>query len=65
MNVNIVILSIIMLSIAIVLIAIKIILKKNGQFAGTCSSNNPLLKKENGSCNICGAMPQESCKKDN
>tara|TARA_B100000287_G_C20254451_1_gene631382 strand:- start:215 stop:400 length:186 start_codon:yes stop_codon:yes gene_type:complete len=59
---NITILSILFLLIAICLIGIKIILKKDGQFSGTCSSNNPLLKSENGSCGICGAKPEDKCK---
>jgi hypothetical protein len=43
-------------------IAIKILLKKNGEFAGTCASNNPLINKEGDSCNFCGARPDEKCK---
>ena len=60
---NITILSILILTIGICLIAIKIILKKNGKFSGTCSSNNPFLQSENGSCGICGAKSSENCKK--
>lgn len=43
-------------------IAIKLLLKKNGKFAGTCSSNNPLLNKEGEACGLCGAKPEEKCK---
>lgn len=43
-------------------IAIKILLKKNGQFAGTCSSNNPMLQEEGAVCGVCGATPEEQCK---
>ncbi len=57
-----IILSIIFVAVAIAGIAIKILVKKNGQFSGTCSSNNPLLKNDNGSCGICGARPEEKCK---
>lgn len=57
-----IVLSIILLALAIAGIAIKILVKKDGQFSGTCSSNNPLLKNENGSCGICGARPEEKCK---
>ena len=57
-----IVLSIILIAIAIAGIAIKILVKKNGQFSGTCSSNNLLLKNENGSCGICGARPEEKCK---
>ncbi|MEX2596054.1 MAG: membrane or secreted protein [Salibacteraceae bacterium] len=45
-------------------IAIKIWGKKNGEFAGTCASNNPLLKNDEGSCTVCGARPTEQCQKD-
>jgi len=57
-----IILSIILLALAFTGIAIKILVKKDGQFSGTCSSNNPLLKNENGSCGICGASVNERCK---
>ncbi|MBN4062146.1 MAG: membrane or secreted protein [Flavobacteriales bacterium] len=54
--------SILLLALAFAGIAIKILLKKDGQFAGTCASNNPLLQKEGGACGICGAAPAEQCK---
>lgn len=57
-----ILLSIILLSLAIAGIAIKILVKKNGRFAGTCSSNNPLLQNDGGACSICGAKPAEKCK---
>jgi hypothetical protein len=55
--------SIVLLGLAFAGIAIKILLKKNGQFAGTCSSNNPLLREEGAVCGLCGAKPAEQCKK--
>jgi len=45
-------------------IAIKILVKKDGEFAGTCSSNNPLLDNEDGSCSICGASRGDRCKQE-
>jgi hypothetical protein len=54
--------SIVLVALAFAGIAIKILVKKNGQFAGTCSSNNPLLQKDGGVCGICGAKSQEQCK---
>ena len=53
-----------LLAIAFAGIAIKIWAKKNGEFAGTCAGNSPLLKTDNGSCTVCGALPSEQCKKD-
>lgn len=60
---KIILLSIGMLGLAFAGIAIKILLKKNGEFAGTCSSNNPLLQKEGAVCGVCGAKPQDQCQK--
>ena len=51
-----------MIALAFAGIAIKILVKKNGQFAGTCSSNNPLFQSEGESCGLCGAKPNEQCK---
>jgi hypothetical protein len=57
-----IILSIVLLALGIAGIAIKILVKKNGSFSGTCSSNNPLLQDDGEACGICGAKPQEKCK---
>jgi hypothetical protein len=43
-------------------IAVKILIKKNGKFAGTCASSNPVLNEDGASCSICGAKPEEQCK---
>ena len=51
-----IIIPIILLILCVAGIAIKILLKKNGEFAGTCSSNNPFLKKEE-PCQFCGSKP--------
>jgi hypothetical protein len=59
---TIVLLSIILVAIAVAAIAIKLLVKKDGQFSGACSSNNPLIKSESGACGICGAKPNEKCK---
>lgn len=58
------IITIVMLGLAFAGIAIKILVKKDGQFAGTCASNNPLLQDKGASCGVCGARPQEQCKKE-
>ena len=59
-----VLISIVFLALAFAGIAIKLLVKKNGEFAGTCASNNPLLREEGASCSVCGARPEEQCKKD-
>lgn len=57
-------LAIVLLALAFAGIAIKILVKKDGRFAGTCASNNPMLQEEGASCSVCGARPEEQCKKD-
>ncbi len=54
-----------MLALAFAGVAIKILVKKNGKFAGTCASNNPYLNKDGEACGLCGAAPDEKCKSDN
>ena len=52
------------LALAFAGIAIKILVKKDGQFSGTCASNSPLLQEEDASCSVCGARPEEQCRKE-
>ena len=40
-------------------IAIKIWAKKDGEFSGTCASQNPVLNKNNDPCGYCGKLPEE------
>ena len=44
-----------------VAIGIKIILKKDGQFSGTCASQNPFLHKEGEACGYCGKTAEQIC----
>ncbi|MBK6952685.1 MAG: membrane or secreted protein [Crocinitomicaceae bacterium] len=53
-----------LLELAMAGIAIKILVKKNGKFAGTCASSNPYLNDGEESCSFCGARPDEQCKKE-
>ncbi len=62
MNLSVILLAIGFLALCMAGIGIKILLKKNGEFAGTCASNNPLLEEEGASCGVCGARPEEKCK---
>lgn len=59
-----IVVSVVLLGLAFAGIAVKIIFKKNGKFAGTCASNNPVLQDQGVSCSVCGARPDEQCKKD-
>lgn len=53
-----------MLGLAFAGIAIKIWAKKDGKFEGTCASNSPFLNEEGEACSLCGASPEEKCKKE-
>ena len=59
-----VVFTILLLGLGIAGIAIKLIVKKDGKFAGTCASNNPLLNKDGEACGFCGALPDEQCKNE-
>lgn len=58
---KVILLAIGLLAIGFAGIAIKLIVKKDGEFAGTCASANPMLKEDDGGCSVCGARPQEQC----
>ncbi len=61
---KVILLAIGLLAIGFMGIAVKILLKKNGKFAGTCASNNPMLNEDGAPCSFCGAMPDEQCQKE-
>jgi len=58
---EVVLFSIVLLALAFGGIAIKIWAKKDGEFAGTCASNNQVLQEEGAACGLCGARPDEKC----
>jgi len=53
--------TIVMMSFIIAAIAIKILLKKDGEFAGTCASQSPFLSKDGEDCSFCGKSADEIC----
>lgn len=59
-----VLLTIGLLALAFAGIAVKLIFKKDGEFAGTCASKNPVLNEENEPCSLCGAQPGDKCESD-
>ncbi len=59
-----VLLTVGLLGLAFALIATRILLVKDGEFRGTCSSNNPYLKNELGECTVCGKKAEEPCAYD-
>ncbi|MEJ2112683.1 MAG: membrane or secreted protein, partial [Flavobacteriaceae bacterium] len=46
--------TLVLLALAFAGIAIKIWAKKDGKFAGTCASQNPMLNKDGEACGFCG-----------
>lgn len=48
-----------LLGIAVAGISIKLWTQKDGKFAGTCASQNPMLNKEGETCGFCGKTPEE------
>ncbi len=56
-----ILLTVAVLGIAFALIATRILLVKDGEFKGTCSSNNPYLKNQLGECTVCGKKADEPC----
>ncbi|MDB4297553.1 membrane or secreted protein [Flavobacteriaceae bacterium] len=48
-----------LLALAFAGIAIKIWAKKDGEFSGTCASQNPLINKEGEPCSFCGKLPED------
>ena len=62
---SVIIAAILLLGIGFAGIAVKILLKKDGEFSGTCASNSPFLNKDGEACSFCGALPEEQCKKPN
>jgi len=49
--------TLVLLGLGIAGIAIKIWAKKDGEFAGTCASQNPMLNKDGEACGYCGKSP--------
>lgn len=59
---KVVLLTIGILGLGLAAIGIKVLFKKDGKFAGTCSSGSVLLRNDDGGCSFCGAKPEEVCK---
>ncbi len=61
MVLKLILLSISLMALAFAGLGIKILVKKDGEFAGTCASKNPLLVKEGVECGCGGA---DNCEED-
>ncbi|QMU66516.1 MAG: membrane or secreted protein [Flavobacteriaceae bacterium] len=49
-----ILLSVGLLALGVAGIAIKIWIKKEGKFAGTCASQNPMINSNGEACGFCG-----------
>lgn len=50
--------------IAFAMFSVRLLFVKNGEFKGTCATNNPFLVKAGATCGVCGRQSGESCGKD-
>lgn len=48
-------------------LSVRLLLIKDGEFKGTCASQNPYLNKEGATCGFCGktVTPGDSCANPN
>lgn len=53
------IITLVLLITAVAGISIKIWSKKNGEFSGTCASQNPIANLNNEPCGFCGKTPDQ------
>ena len=53
------IVTILVLGLCVMGISIKIWAKKDGEFSGTCASQNPYLNQEGENCGYCGKSPDQ------
>lgn len=53
------IITLVLLGLGIAGISIKLWAKKDGEFAGTCASQNPILNKDGEACGFCGKTPDQ------
>ena len=58
------IVSVILIALVFAGIGLRILLVKDGEFRGTCATNNPMLKNQVGECTVCGGKPGEDCKQE-
>ncbi len=58
------IVTILILGLCVLGLSIKIWAKKDGQFSGTCASQNPYLNQDGENCSYCGKTPEQFKKCD-
>lgn len=53
--------SVVLVLFGFLLFSVRLLFIKNGEFKGTCASNNPFMQKEGAVCGVCGKQPDEAC----
>jgi hypothetical protein len=56
-----ILLAIGILGAAVVLLSLRVLLVRDGEFPGTCASNNPYLRNRVGECWACGKGEGQEC----
>lgn len=51
--------TLILLGLGVAGISIKLWAKKEGEFSGTCASQNPMFNSEGKPCGFCGKTPDQ------
>lgn len=59
-----ILLTIVVISLVLGLLSLRLIFVKDGEFRGTCATNNPMLTNDIGECSVCGKKPNEDCQKE-
>lgn len=54
-----ILITLVLLALGVGGIAIKLWAKKDGKFAGTCASQNPMLNQSGEACGMCGKTPDQ------
>ncbi|HRR09910.1 MAG: hypothetical protein JNN12_15725 [Bacteroidetes Order II. Incertae sedis bacterium] len=57
--------TLLILGVAFALMSVRVLFKKDGEFHGTCATNNPMLNKEGLACGACGRKPEECDRRKN
>ena len=58
-NMKLLLITLALLGLGIAGISLKIWAKKDGEFSGTCASQNPMLNTEGEACGFCGKTPDQ------
>ncbi|MFB9294239.1 hypothetical protein [Persicitalea jodogahamensis] len=56
-----ILLSIVLVLAGFLLFSVRLLFIKNGEFKGTCATNNPFMQQEGATCGVCGRKPGEDC----